>query len=128
MKYSISIFLLCISLAISNHVMSQKNNTGRYQRIARIVVDSTQLESYKAALKAGMADAVRLEPGVLSLSAVSEKDHPDRIIIFEIYADEAAYKAHIQTAHFLMYKNAVQHMVKSLELIDVVPVAMEQKH
>ena len=111
---------------MSNHLMSQ-TNSGRYMRIARIEVDSPQLEPFKAALREGMAEAVKKEPGVLNLSAVYEKDHPTRITVFEIYADENAYKSHIQTPHFLNYKTRVQHMVKSLELVDVSPIAMEAK-
>ena len=38
--------------------------------------------------------------GVLALYAVSEKDNPARIIVFEMYADADAYKAHLETSHF----------------------------
>lgn len=96
-------------------------------RIARIVVDSARLEAYKAALKEGVETAVRVEPGVLSLYAVYEKDRPTHVTVFEVYADEAAYKAHLETPHFLKYKAATRDMVKSLELLDVDPIAMEAK-
>ncbi len=99
----------------------------RYMRIARIVVDSSQLDDYKTALKEGMEIAVRTEPGVLSLYAVYDKDEPTHITVFEIYLDEDAYKAHIQTTHFKKYKSTVQNMVKSLELSDVTPIALEAK-
>ena len=66
-------------------------------RIARIVVDSAQLKAYYAALREGMEMAVRKEPGVLDLWAVAEKGHPTHITVFEIYADEDAYKTHVQT-------------------------------
>ncbi|MEP7232190.1 MAG: antibiotic biosynthesis monooxygenase [Ginsengibacter sp.] len=69
-------------------------------RLAKIVIDSTQLESYKALLKEEIEISVRAEPGVLSLYAVSEKDNPTQITILEIYADSAAYRSHIQTLHF----------------------------
>ena len=102
-------------------------NDGHYMRIAKIVVDSTKLESYTTALKEGMQAAVRIEPGVLSLYAVYDKKNPAHITIFEIYADENAYKFHVQTPHFKKYKSTVQDMVKSLELIDVAPIAFEAK-
>lgn len=105
-----------------------QEHPGRYMRIARIIVDSAQLDNYKAALREGMATAVKKESGVISLSAVYDKRHPTHITVFEIYADENAYKAHIQTAHFLKYKATVQDMVKSLELIDVEPIALESRH
>jgi len=97
-------------------------------RIARIVVDSVRLTEYRAALKEGIETAVRLEPGVLTLYAVYDRERPTHITVFEIYADEAAYKLHIQTPHFLKYKETVKDMVKSLELVDAVPIGLESKH
>ncbi|HEY4064182.1 MAG TPA: antibiotic biosynthesis monooxygenase [Puia sp.] len=126
MKYGAKVIFIIFSLITSNHLMSQSNSS-RYMRLARIVVDSAQLENYRAALKEGMSTAVKGEPGVISLSAVYEKERPTHVTVFEIYTDENAYKAHIQTAHFLKYKTAVHGMVKSLELVDVSPIAMETK-
>jgi 4-carboxymuconolactone decarboxylase len=98
-----------------------------YIRIAKIVVDSLKLKEYKAALKEGMETAVRKEPGVLTLYAVYEKGNPTHVTVFEIYANEDAYKSHIQTPHFIKYKNTVKDMVRSLELVDVLPIALETK-
>ena len=102
-------------------------NSQHYMRIARIVIDPAQVKEYYAALREGMEMAVRKEPGVLNLWAVAEKTNPTHITIFEMYEDAEAYKAHIQTAHFKKYKATVQKMVKSLELTDVDPVALESK-
>lgn len=99
-----------------------------YVRIAKIEVDSAQLESYKVALKVHAETAVRVEPGVITLYAVYDKDHPTYVTVFEIYANKEAYETHIQTAHFKKYKTSTQGMVKSLELTDVVPIALEAKN
>lgn len=96
-------------------------------RLARIVVDSTQLASYKALLKEGVEMAMRREPGVLSLYAVFEKKKPNHLTILEVYADEAAYQAHLKTPHFLKYKNGTQAMVQSLELVETDPLIPELK-
>lgn len=96
-------------------------------RIAKIVVDPVQLEAYKEAAKEEIEASVRLEPGVLTLYAVAEKDNPTHITILEIYADTNAYKAHIQTSHFLKYKTGTKDMVKSLELIEVDPLVPGMK-
>jgi quinol monooxygenase YgiN len=96
-------------------------------RLARIVVDSTKLDSYKALLKEGVEAAMRKEPGVLSLYAVFEKKKPNHLTILEVYADEAAYQAHLKTPHFLKYKNGTQAMVQELELIDTNPLIPELK-
>ena len=96
-------------------------------RIAKIVVDPAQLESYKAALTEEIEASLRLEPGVLTLYAVSEKSKPSHITILEIYADSVAYKSHIQTPHFLKYKTGTKDMVKALELVDTVPLLRSLK-
>jgi quinol monooxygenase YgiN len=119
------ILIIIITLPFSN--MAAAQNKTNYMRIAKIVVDSAKLESYKAALKEGMRAAVSKEPGVLTLYAVYEKNNPTHVTVFEIYADEDAYKLHIQTPHFKKYKAAVENMVTSLELIDVVPIALDNK-
>jgi quinol monooxygenase YgiN len=96
-------------------------------RIAELEIDPDQLESYKAALKQEIETSIRVEAGVLTLYAVSVKDHPAAIRIFETYADEAAYRAHLETAHFKKYKAATQAMVKSLKLIETEPVILGAK-
>lgn len=96
-------------------------------RLAKLVVDPVQLEAYKAALKEEIETAVRVEPGVLTLYAVAEKNEPTHITILEIYASAEAYKVHVQTPHFLKYKGSTKEMVKSLELVDAVPLVPEMK-
>ena len=96
-------------------------------RLAKIVVDSLSLEEYKTILKEEAEKSVQLEPGVLTLSAVSENAHPTHFTILEIYADSSAYQAHLQTPHFIKYKNSTKNMVKSLELIDSTPLIPDMK-
>ncbi|OYX85694.1 MAG: hypothetical protein B7Y83_03870 [Flavobacteriales bacterium 32-34-25] len=117
------ITVLLISLLFSNKMTAQSSN--KYMRIAKIVVDSTQLEPYRAALKEQMKAALKLEKkGVLAYSAVYDKNNPTHITILETYASVAAYEAHIQTSHFKKYKATVENMVKSLELTDVIPISI----
>jgi len=74
-----------------------------------------------------METSVRVEPGVLAIYSVAEKDNPSRLRFFEIYADEAAYKAHIASPHFQKYFNATKDMITSRKLIDTVPVQLSVK-
>lgn len=98
-----------------------------YVRVAEIAIDPAQLEPYKAAVREQIEAAVRLEPGVLALHAVSDKENPARVFVFEMYADVAAYRAHLETAHFRKYKAATEDMVKSLTLRDTVPILLGAK-
>lgn len=76
-------------------------------RVAKIQIDSVQLENYKAALKEEIETSVHVEPGVLSLYAVYDKENPTHVLILEIYANTNAYKTHLETPHFKKYKNTI---------------------
>ncbi len=93
-------------------------------RLAELEIDPAQLDSYKAALKEEIATSVRVEPGVLKLYAVSVKDHPNQIRLFEMYKDQASYQAHLQTSHFKHYKAKTQKMVRALTLIETEPILL----
>jgi len=93
-------------------------------RLAELEIDPAQLDSYKAALKEEIATSIRVEPGVLKLYAVSVKDHPNQIRLFEMYKDQASYQAHLQTSHFRQYKVKTQMMVRALTLIETDPILL----
>jgi quinol monooxygenase YgiN len=116
--------LILTQFALQNATAQEKE---QLVRMAKLVIDSTQLEKYKVFLTEEIETSLRAEPGVLTLYAVSEKERPNYITILEIYKDVDAYKAHIQTAHFLKYKNGTLHMVKSLELIETHPLMPKMK-
>jgi len=116
------IFILVMTISLSTSAQDH-----HMIRVAKIQVDPAQLEQYNAALKEQMTAAIKAEPGVLSYYAVADKADPSHITILEIYADTAAYQAHIQTPHFKKYKATVQNMVNKLELEDVTLVAAAKK-
>ncbi|WP_236549253.1 putative quinol monooxygenase [Novosphingobium sp. TCA1] len=96
-------------------------------RIAELDIVPAELDAYKALLREEIDASVRSEPGVLSLNAVSVKDNPAQIRILEVYADQAAYEAHLKTPHFLKYKNGTAGMVRSLKLIETDPILLRSK-
>jgi quinol monooxygenase YgiN len=101
-----------------------EQSDGKIVRIAQLEIEPAFLQSYKAELSEEIEASIRLEPGVLTLYAVSLKARPTSIRILETYADEDAYKAHVQSPHFKKYKTATEKMVKSLELIETDPVML----
>jgi quinol monooxygenase YgiN len=96
-------------------------------RIAELEIDPAQLGSYTAAVREEMEDAVRIEPGVLAIYCVAEKDDPTRLRFFEIYASEAAYRSHLQSPHFLKYATVTKPMIRSRKLIETAPVQLSAK-
>ena len=127
-KFRFSVFIvnmLIMNILNLNTVTAQQSN--QIVRVAKLQIDSLQLEAYKAALKEEIATSLRVESGVLSLNAVSEKNDPTRIFILEIYASDSAYRAHLETPHFKRYKQVTAAMVLSLELVENDPIAIDPK-
>lgn len=88
-------------------------------RISEIEILPDYLTDYNTILKEEAAASVKVEPGVLAIFPMSQKENPTQIRIVEIYANRAAYQSHLQTPHFIHYKTATSNMVKSLKLIDM---------
>lgn len=53
---------------------------------------------------------------------MQKKDSTTSIRIVEIYCSKEAYKAHLATSHFRAYKEGTPHMIKSLELVAMLPL------
>jgi quinol monooxygenase YgiN len=123
MKTTTILYFLIIS-SIGN-IFAQKQT--QLVRLAKLEIDSAQLDKYTAFLKEEIETSLRVEPGVLTLYAMAEKNKPTRITILEIYADPNAYQSHLKTPHFIKYKTGTKDMVKKLELVEVDPLITEMK-
>jgi len=98
-----------------------------FVRIAELEINLAQLESYNAAVKEEIETSVRVEPGVLAIYAVAEKNSPSKLRFFEMYTDEAAYNAHRDSPHFRKYVEATKDMILSRKLIETDPVQLSAK-
>jgi quinol monooxygenase YgiN len=103
----------------SLNVNSQEMKKGMLVRISEIEIDANYLEEYKAILKEEAEASVRLEPGVISIFPMYQKEKPTEVRILEIYANREAYESHLKTPHFQKYKTTTLKMVKSLKLVDM---------
>ena len=119
------IIIALLTLSPNLNIMAQDNK--QIVRLAKLTIDSAQLENYKAFLKEEIEASIKLEPGVLTLYATFEKNKPTHLTILEIYANKNAYEKHIQTPHFKKYKVGTNGMVKALELVETVPLIPDMK-
>jgi quinol monooxygenase YgiN len=125
-KQVVIIGMALFAMSFGTAAMSEQR-TQQHIQIAEIDVDPAQLDDYVAAVAEQIEAAIRLEPGVLVLYSVANKDNPTHVTVFEIYRDREAYLAHLHTPHYLKYKATVEKMVKSLKLISVDPIALGTK-
>ena len=115
--------LTLVLLGLSCRQTTEDNTAPDYDkmmvRIAEIEIAPEFLEEYLAILKEESEASVRLEPGVICIYPMYQKENPTEIRLLEIYASQAAYEAHLQTPHFQHYKTTTLPMVKELRLVDM---------
>lgn len=123
--------LILISLSIGSFAQESKPDKRDPEpdkmmvRIAEIEVEANYLDEYIAILKKEAEASVRLEPGVICIYPMFQKEHPTEIRLLEIYANKEAYESHLQTPHFKHYKETTLKMVKDLKLIDMKAISPE---
>jgi quinol monooxygenase YgiN len=88
-------------------------------RMAEIEIVPEYLDTYLDILREESETSVSLEPGVICIYPMFQKEHLTQIRLLEIYADREAYESHLQTPHFKHYKETTLKMVKSLTLVDM---------
>src|SRR5687768_7272708 len=109
MRTIFSIFAVLASMTIlSCNNAEQENKASELDsmiiRISEIEIDSIYLEEYKTILVEEAEASVRLEPGVISIYPMQQRENSTQVRILEIYANGDAYKAHLKTPHFQKYK------------------------
>jgi quinol monooxygenase YgiN len=110
-------FIITLTLLSCVSVFAQKDTM--MIRISEIEIDSNYIEQYKTILKEESRASVKLEPGVISIYPMYQKEHPQQVRILEIYASWKAYESHLKTPHFQKYKTTTLKMVRSLKLVDM---------
>ena len=58
------------------------------------------------------AASLKSEPACRQFDVCTDPARPDEVFLYEIYDDEAAFKIHLETAHFKSFDAAVADMVQ----------------
>lgn len=98
-----------------------------YVRWSELEIDLEQLDTFKTLAEENVCETRRTEPGVIAFYWASEKDHPDRIRVLEIYADTNAYQKHLQSSHFQRFRAGSAQMVINRGLFEAIPVMLGAK-
>jgi (4S)-4-hydroxy-5-phosphonooxypentane-2,3-dione isomerase len=60
----------------------------------------------------------RVEPGCERFDVLVPKDSADRVLLYEIYRDKAAFGEHLKAAHFLEFNAASASLVKDKKIVE----------
>ena len=77
-----------------------------------IIVPIQIKEGHKQAFVEAMLDdakgSLNNEPGCLRFDVVQDAGDANRIWLYEVYVDEAAFQAHLQAPHFIKWRDTVK--------------------
>ncbi|HMK68189.1 MAG TPA: putative quinol monooxygenase [Stellaceae bacterium] len=73
-------------------------------------------DRFLALVRENAAKSLSTEKGCRRFDVCVPDDGSPRVFLYEIYDDEAAFKAHMETAHFKAFNAASAEMVVSREL------------
>ena len=76
----------------------------------QVRVKPQSVEAFRAASIENARESVR-EPGVARFDVIQQQDDPTRFVLIEIYRSEAATAAHKETAHYMLWRDAVGPMM-----------------
>ena len=74
-------------------------------------------DRFRALIVENAAASVRDEPGCRRFDVVVPEGEADRIVLYEIYDDAAAFDAHLKTPHFASFDAACAPLVAGRKVI-----------
>ena len=77
-----------------------------YVTLVHAHVKAEPLEQFLDATRANHEGSIR-EPGCLRFDILQSADDPTRFVFYEAYVDEAAARAHKETAHYAEWRDLV---------------------
>ena len=77
-----------------------------YVIIAPLDIKQGHKERFIEELIEDARGSVNDEPGCLRFDVIQDASDPNRIWLYEVYTDEAAFQAHTQAPHFIKFRDA----------------------
>jgi autoinducer 2-degrading protein len=82
-----------------------------FSLIVQLQIDPAGREEFLAGIRANAEASVRDEPGCLRFDVCSVDDDPDRFVLYELYADAAAFAEHKAAPHFADWRTVSSRVV-----------------
>ena len=79
----------------------------------KFVAKPQHLEDFSARVRRQARESLEREPGCHRFDIASDTSDPARIFLYEIYSDQAAFDAHLATAHFKSFNADTLDWVES---------------
>ena len=79
-----------------------------YVIIAPIQIKEDHKKAFVEAMLDDARGSVNNEPGCHRFDVIQDGEDPNRIWLYEVYDDEAAFQVHLQAPHFIKWRDTVK--------------------
>jgi len=90
----------------------------RYVITVDFFLHAGTLEPFLRLIKENAQKSLTDEPGCDRFDVLIEKGSPDHVVLYEIYADRAAFDLHVKSRHFAQFNAASQRYVKDKKIVE----------
>ncbi len=92
-----------------------------YALVVTIDIKPGLKEQFVSAMLDDARGSVANEPGCVRFDIIQDEQNPNRIYLYEVYTDRAAFDAHMQTPHFIAWRDRVQDWFASPAVVGAGP-------
>lgn len=96
-------------------------------RLFRLERDMAQETYYNEVGANNLTTSIKTEPGTLAMYATHVPDDPKTCYVFEVYADDDAYNAHVSSAHFKAFGKMAMEVLTDRAVYQLVPQLLVEK-
>lgn len=86
-----------------------------YVHTAHLVLKPELVDRFKERIRRHAKTTLEVEEGCLVFKTHQDRNDPTRFLMFEVYADEAADKAHRESSHFKQLREEIDDWVTGRE-------------
>ena len=79
--------------------------------IVDFAIKSERLEEFLPLMSENAATSLQFEPDCHQFDICQDPNQPERVFLYELYTDAAAFQAHLAALHFKAFDAAVAEMV-----------------
>lgn len=92
-----------------------------YVVLAQFEVKAGKLAEMVEAAKVDAKASVANEPGCRRFDVLVPRDGAERVVLYEIYDDEAAFQAHLETPHLKQFRDSIGPLVadRQVDIFDI---------
>jgi quinol monooxygenase YgiN len=91
-------------------------SSGAFVIIAEFEVKADKLEQFLELAGTDASQSVAVEPGCQQFDVTLDREQPARVLLYEVYDDEAAFDAHLQTPHLAAFRSGIENLVVSRQV------------